>query len=778
MATPKQSNDSYNTNLLFSIQIILAQYPILQDRIIDAMLNRLAGEGFLTFNEFEIRARDFAVMSQKREGLQNPFGQEAPNVWELRLQRVRAQLISVEFSQHYTLDDFSRIVENVVQNRVPELQPEFMWHNLQYSNIDTIIDQALEIERLPLIERERNQSKMMGAKTALIRRLISDQLPYLEVAKKVFTIWDLIDINKHRIGKGCIGGKAAGMLLAHRILQNAEDAEIRSSVMESDTYFIGAEEFYTFLSFNDQLDLLDLRYDEEIVYRQRYPEIVERFKFTHFPKEIVDSLSRVINEIKGKPFIVRSSSMLEEDLQHSLTGYYGSHVIPNQGTTQDALNALMDAIRSIYAGVFDPKVLNYRKRNGLIDFPESIAVLIQVITGCKTGNFFFPDIAGTGSSKSPFRWRGNLPMDLKDEGYLRLVCGMGTRAVNRTATDFTQIVVLNDPEKTRTVFSVDEPEFAQSYIDLINLKTNKFESLEIPEVINEKYALFPLIVQTIEGGKLRPVMRGVDPDGFVINFDELIRKSDFTKLMRDILATLEKAYRRPVMIEFTMGVDMTSNTHPAFQIQIDKFRPISQAEKLERQYTFEPIPEDKVFLKSDIYVMNGFEKNIRYIVTIHCPEFNQMNNISVSKLQQFIRKLDERLGKDGYILMSNGRLGVKQQEQGVPITLSEFPNARAVVEVSDSVSGENADPMAGTNFFQNLQEAGIYVISINRYRDTNFLDDAFFAQQPNQVRAWVEDVPESLAEIIQVFPVMGYKNARQLKIALNRAEGHVTAYFE
>ena len=176
--------------------------------------------------------------------------------------------------------------------------------------------------------------------------------------------------------------------------------------------------------------------------------------------------------------------------------------------------------------------------------------------------------------------------------------------------------------------------------------------------------------------------------------------------------------------------------------------------------------------------MNGFEKNIRHIVTIRCPDFNQMDKACAPTLQQYIRKLDERLGKDGYILMSNGRLGVQQQAQGVPITLNEFPNARAIVEISDSVSGENADPMAGTNFFQNLQEAGIYVISINRYRDTSFVDDAFFTQQPNQVRAWIEDLPESLAEIIQVFPVTGYKNARQLKIALNRAEGHVTAYFE
>lgn len=778
MATIRQSNDSYNSNLLFSIQIILAQYPILQDRIIEAMLNQLVGEGYLTFNEFEIRARDFAVMSQKREGLQNPFGQEAPGVWDLRLQRVRTQLISVEFSQHYTLDDFSKLVEDIVQNRTSDQQPEFMWHNLQYSNIETIIDQALEIERIPMPEREQYESKIMGAKVALIRRLISDQLYYLQIAKQVFTIWDLIDINKRRIGKGCIGGKSAGMLLAHRILQKAEDADIRSSVMESDKYFIGAEEFLTFLSFNDQLDLLDLRYEDESEYWRRYPELTERFKRTYFPKEIIESLTRVMEELKGKPFIVRPSSMLEEDRNFSLTGFYNSYIIPNQGTPQDGLLALLDALRGIYAGVFNPNVLTYRRRNGLIDYPESMAVLIQAITGNKTGNYFFPDISGTGCSKSPFNWRANLPANLKDEGYLRLVCGMGTRAVNRTVSDFPQIVVLNNPEKTQTVFSVDEPEFAQEFIDLINLKTNKFESVEIPTAITEKYALFPWIVQTLKDGSLQPITRGVDPDDFVINFDELIRKSEFTKLMRDILATLEKACNCPVMIEFTMSVDLTSNTSPAFQIQIDKFRPMIQAEKLNCPRNFEPIPEKKIFLKSDFYVMNGFEEDIHYVVNLDCRKYKQINSDSLQQLQGYIRRLDAQLGREGYIIVSNGRFGVQVQEHGLPITLSEIPHARAIVEISDSNNGKIADPMVGTNFYQTMLEVGIYAISINRYRESNIVDDAFFAQQPNQVRQWLEDLPKTLADVIQVYPVTGYKDARQLKIALNKTAGNVTAYFE
>ena len=123
-------NNSYNSNTLFSIQIILGQYPILRDRISEYMYNRLIQDGFITFTDFEERVRDFALMSQKREGLQNPFAQEGQNVWENRLQRVREQLINIEFSQHYPLDLFSELGDAIVHNRPTDNQPGCMWHNL------------------------------------------------------------------------------------------------------------------------------------------------------------------------------------------------------------------------------------------------------------------------------------------------------------------------------------------------------------------------------------------------------------------------------------------------------------------------------------------------------------------------------------------------------------------------------------------------------------------------------------------------------------------------
>ena len=769
------NNSQFNSNLLFTIQITLAQYPILQDRISEAMFKHLVQDGFTTFVEFEKRVRDFALMSQRREGLNNPFAQEGPNTWEIRLQRVRSQLINVEFSQHYSLEIFSGIVNDIIQNKVDEKQPLFMWHNLEFASIDTIFDQALAIERMSAEEKQKYEAKLVGAKVVLIRKLLSDQLPYVDIAKNFFSIQDLIEISKHRIGKGSIGGKAAGMLLARQILQNAEDDEIRSSASAKESFYIGSEELYSFLSINDKLDLVDMHYGREEDFWTRYDEIRESIKTMTFPKEIVESLERVVLDFQGKPFIVRSSSLLEDGFNYSLSGLYDSRIIANQGSVAEAVEALLNAVKEIYCGVFDPRVLTYRLRNGLIDYPESMAILIQVITGNKLGNYLFPDISGVGSSRTPFTWQGNSKSNVADEGYLRLVCGLGTRAIRRGDYDFPQIVVLNEPDKIRSVFSIDDPEFSQQQIDVINLKSNQFETLDIQDVINEKYKLFSWVVRVYQDGVLQPVIRGVDADRYVINFNELIHESNFAKLMRDILHTLEKAYKRPVLAEFTIIINLHDPSTPAFQIQVDKCRPVITADIMSRQYFFDEIRQDQKFLETDLYVQNGLIKEIDYIVWIDAYEIAKFAGFDAEKVAITIRNLNKALAGEKFILASEDRFGTADASNGIPVHYGDISNTLAITEISDSGIGRISDPLIGSQFFHNLAEGGIYVISINLQRPESFFNRNFIDSQPNEVKNWLD--LEGIEKAIKVLPTKGYHNFAKLNIAFDQKAGKITAYF-
>lgn len=769
-------NNSYNSNILFSIQIVLAQYPILRDRISEYMYDRLIQDGFITFADFEERVRDFALMSQKREGLQNPFAQEGQNIWENRLQRVREQLINIEFSQHYPLEVFSELVDVIVQNRQTEKQPLFMWHNLDFASVDTIFEQALAIERRPAAERKQYEAKLMGAKVTLIRKMISDQLQYIELAKRIFSIRDLIEINKHRIGKGCIGGKAAGLILSCRILQDAADEEIRSSICDMESYFIGADEYYSFLSINDLLDLLDSKYGDEEDFRKRYPEIVQSFLKGNFQKEIIESLRRVIHEINGKPFIVRSSSLLEDGFGHAFTGMYESFIVPNQGSAEEGLKFLLDAIRKIYACSFDPKVLTYRNRNGLIDYPESMGILIQVITGNHQGNFYFPDIAGIGSSRSPFIWAGEPLNPSRDEGYLRLVCGIGTRAIRRTGNDYSQIVVLNDPANNKSVFPFENPLLSQMEIDVINLKTNEFKSLDIQDVLNEKYPLFQWVAQAYQNETLQPITRGIDPERFVINFKELVKKTSFTRLLRDILQTLERSYKTPVFIEFTALANLENPGSPTFKIQIDKCRPINISDKMMKQNIFEPIPPERVFLSTDIFVQNGFIKDVDYVVFIDPDECKKLLKQDHAELAEMISLMNNALASERFVFVGMDRWGTSDTSSGFPIRYGDISNTLALVEISGVENNKISDPPMGTQLFQNLLEAGIFMIVMNLKSEKSILDWEFLQAQPNVSDQWCK-LPEKYVNCIKVLPAKGYRNSKKINIALNQEIGKTVIYF-
>ena len=75
------------------------------------------------------------------------------------------------------------------------------------------------IEAMPPEERKKYEARLKELKVVLIRTMISDQLKYIKIARKWFTVADLKDIRARKIGGGKIGGKAAGMLLAMRIIK-------------------------------------------------------------------------------------------------------------------------------------------------------------------------------------------------------------------------------------------------------------------------------------------------------------------------------------------------------------------------------------------------------------------------------------------------------------------------------------------------------------------------------------------------------------------------------
>ena len=112
----------------------------------------------------------------------------------------------------------------------PELAPE-----------ELLFEQAMAIERMPADERVLLDHRLEELKVVLIRRIISDQLAYLNIARDWFSIADLIQIRKNKIGYGKIGGKAAGLLLAARILEKVADDSLKKHICVPESYFLGSD---------------------------------------------------------------------------------------------------------------------------------------------------------------------------------------------------------------------------------------------------------------------------------------------------------------------------------------------------------------------------------------------------------------------------------------------------------------------------------------------------------------------------------------------------------
>jgi len=157
----------------------------------------------------------------------------------------------------------------------------------------------------------------------------------------------------------------------------------------------------------------------------------------------VDGLREILARVGHKPLIVRSSSLLEDNFGTSFAGKYDSFFCPNQGSPEENLEALLRAIARVYASTFCPDALSYRRQMGLLDYDERMAILLQEVQGERHGDHYFPTLAGVGFSHNPFRWTTKIR---QEDGFLRLVFGLGTRAVDRLANDYARMVALSHPQ--------------------------------------------------------------------------------------------------------------------------------------------------------------------------------------------------------------------------------------------------------------------------------------------------------------------------------------------
>ncbi|MBC8450187.1 MAG: PEP/pyruvate-binding domain-containing protein [Chloroflexi bacterium] len=768
---------------VLELYLKLSEYPILSRQIRERMRDELFARGVITEEQFEKEVEATAIRSQRQEGLSDPLSQEPAEQWNERLRIVRDHLTDFYFALNRPYKAFEEVARSVLGARKPG-EDIILTFNPELAPWYLLFAQAEEFEGLPPQQKEKVRHHLQQISVVLIRGMISDQLDFVGVARRYFDSFDLREIYDRRFGRGKIGGKSAGMMLAHKILQQEDPDDplpVSQHVVIPDSYFIGADVFYDFMAHNELYRFSDQKYKALEEIEADYPEIYEEFLRGKFPQDVVYLLAMLVKQLGNSPLIVRSSSLLEDNFGQAFAGKYDSVFCPNQGTPAKNLEALLNAIRRVYASTLNPDALFYRQQTGLIDYDERMAILIQRVEGSRYGRYFFPAVAGVAFSRNPFRWTRRIS---REDGFLRLVCGLGTRAVDRVANDYPRMVALSHPQLRPEVTADEIKKYSQHFVDVIDLEDNSFKTLPVAAVIDADYPSIELLASLDEGDYIQPIhflAADVAPRRLVLTFERLLKEKSFTSLMKAILQKLERAYGRPVDIEFTVEI-IPEYPQPRFIIHLLQCRPLSSRQRGPAHDIPQYIPAQDVIFTSSKLVPEGIVPRIAYVVYVDPARYAQVPDYETKhEIARVIGRLNKKLQGQRFILVGPGRWGSSNIDLGVKVSYADIYNTAMLIEVAFAGPEGTPDVSYGTHFFQDLVEANIYPLPLYPDEKGTVFNRAFFDDTPNALAAFLPE-DERHAQVVKVVDVPAVTDGRLLEVVMNadeeKAMGYVRSYAE
>ena len=388
----------------------------------------------------------------------------------------------------------------------------------------------------------------------------------LSKIKEYFTYEDYLTIYNRRVGSGLVGGKTCGMLLARKIIEK-ERPEIYRNFEPDDSFYIGSDLFYTYIVMNGLWDLRVKQRTKEGYYKYG-KELEEALKNGTFSDQTKQEFIRILDYFGQNPIIVRSSSFLEDGFGNAFAGKYESVFCVNRGSLEERLAAFEEAVKTVYSSTMNISALEYRKLNDLDDTDEQMALLVQRVSGSYYGDYLFPTAAGVGFSYSPY---SPLPDMDNTKGMLRLVMGLGTKAVDRTKKDYPRIINLDKPEVTLTKDIKDKHRYSQHYLDVIDLKNISLHDIPVNDGLSviPRYAKRILVEHDREAERMFRD-RGQRREIVFVNCEGMVKNNEFIEEMKEILNTLETAYDYPVDIEYTVNVGEDNS----FNVNLLQCRPL------------------------------------------------------------------------------------------------------------------------------------------------------------------------------------------------------------
>ena len=567
------------------------------------------------------------------------------------------------------------------------------------------------------------------------------------MVKDHFKPEDYFYVRDHMIGTGMIGGKACGMLLARKIIENTRP-DLFDVMEPHDSWFIGSDVYYSYIVENGFWDMRVRQRMEEEYFSLAEP-FSQKLLSGSFSGNMEKRFSFLLEYYGQDPIIVRSSSILEDGFGNAFAGKYESVFCANTGTLEERLLEFENAIRRVYASSMSLSALDYRKRRNLADRDEQMALLVQRVSGSHYEQYYMPCAAGVGYSYSPYRFLRDLE---PEAGMLRLVMGLGTCAVDRTEGSYPRLVNLDKPQATTATTIAEKHEFSQKKLEVVNKEKKALEQIS-PEQIEDKLPRFLGDVLLEHDYEVEQRLRELGRNRSVrfISCKGLVSNTQMMRQLQEMMQVIQAEYQQPVDIEFTLNLDGTGE----YMINLLQCRPLQVFRDTGEVFIPDALPPERILMSLEGASMGlSREVPLDLIVYVDPVAYYNLPYREKDSVAKAVRSVNWKYRGSGkhMMLIVPGRIGTSSPELGVPTTFADISEFEVICEVAESGAGYNPELSYGSHIFQDLVEAQILYTAVFEGKQTKAYHPENLTQLPNLLAGLFPE-HEKLDAVIRIVDV-------------------------
>ena len=252
----------------------------------------------------------------------------------------------------------------------------------------------------------------------------------------------------------------------------------------------------------------------------------------------------------------------------------------------------------------------------------------------------------------------------------------------------------------------DEYRYSQHKVDVISLVENRFLTLPIEKLNKYSMRTDPALFMepdTVTAARFREMGLYNESVPDIVNFQKLLRRTDFAQVMKRLMAILAEKYNYPVDIEYACNFTPQGE----YRINLLQCRTIPIAEEIERI--------NRTFLGQ-----------------------NSQPNANGEKAET----------APTYLLIGPGRWGTTTPSLGVPVRFAEVSHYSCLCELAYSSHGLRPELSYGSHFFQDLVESGIFYAALYQGQNDCLFEEEAWDAFPNRYRELTGD--EKLQEVVWV----------------------------